>query len=169
VVQRYRLKEPIPPDVVHTKSPSFLKVNPNGHIPTIDDDGLVLHESLAINLYLAKKHGGPLAPATVVEDGQMTMWALWAATEMEPHSLSIAQQGPTEPAIAALRAPFAVLDQAVGGGLLVGGASPWQTSTSPRSSLCSKRSGAIPGSAEGEEMVSRVPVAARFQEDVGGA
>jgi glutathione S-transferase len=121
VVQRYRLKEPIPPDVVHTKSPSFLKVNPNGHIPTIDDDGVVLHESLAINLYLAKKHGGPLAPATVVEDGQMTMWALWAATEMEPHSLSIAQQGPTEPAIGALRASFAVLDQAVVGGFLVGG------------------------------------------------
>ena len=68
---------------MHTKSPEFLKVNPNGHIPSIDDDGLVLHESLAINLYLAKKHGGPLAPADVAEDGQMTMWALWAATEVE--------------------------------------------------------------------------------------
>jgi glutathione S-transferase len=121
VVQRYRLKEPIPPEVVHTKSPSFLKVNPNGHIPTIDDDGVVLHESLAINLYLAKKHGGPLAPASVVEDGEMTMWALWAATEVEPHSLSIAQQGASEPAIAALRAPFAVLDQALADGFLVGG------------------------------------------------
>ena len=35
VVQRYRLTEPIPSDVVHTRSPSFLKVNPNGHIPTM--------------------------------------------------------------------------------------------------------------------------------------
>src|SRR5215211_7300875 len=68
VMQRYRLKEPIPTDIVHTKSPSFLKVNPNGHVPTMEDDGLVLHESLAINLYLAKKHGGPLAPANVLED-----------------------------------------------------------------------------------------------------
>ena len=48
--------------MLHTKSPEFLKVNPNGHVPSIDDDGLVLHESLAINLYLARKHGGPLAP-----------------------------------------------------------------------------------------------------------
>ena len=47
----------------------------------------MLHESLAINLYLAKKHGGPLAPATVAEDGLMGMWALWAMTEVEPHSL----------------------------------------------------------------------------------
>ena len=58
VIQRYRLKEPLPAGVVHTKSPEFLKVNPNGHIPAIDDDGVVLNESLAINLYLAKKHGG---------------------------------------------------------------------------------------------------------------
>lgn len=81
VIQHYR--EPKPADMLHTRSPEFLAVNPNGHIPSIDDDGLVLHESLAINLYLARKHGGPLAPKTVGEDGQMTMWALWAATEIE--------------------------------------------------------------------------------------
>jgi len=122
VMQLYRLKEPIPAGVVHTKSPSFLKVNPNGHIPSIDDDGLVLHESLAINLYLAKKHGGPLAPATVAEDGEIGMWSLWAATEVEPHSLSIVQNGPSEAAIGALRGPFAVLDRALAAtGWLVGG------------------------------------------------
>jgi glutathione S-transferase len=121
VVQHYRLKEPIPADVVHTKSPSFLKVNPNGHIPTLEDDGLVLHESLAINLYLAKKHGGPLAPATVAEDGRMAMWSLWAVTEVEPHSLSIVQNGPSAAAIDALSTPFAVLDQALTDGFLVGG------------------------------------------------
>ena len=122
VMQLYRLKEPIPAGVVHTKSPSFLKVNPNGHIPSIDDDGLVLHESLAINLYLAKKHGGPLAPATVAEDGEIGMWSLWAATEVEPHSLSIVQNGPSEAAIGALRGPIAVLDRALAQtGWLVGG------------------------------------------------
>lgn len=121
VVQLYRLKEPIPADLVHTKSPSFLKVNPNGHIPTMDDDGLVLHESLAINLYLAKKHGGSLAPANVAEDGQMGMWSLWASTEVEPHSLSITQHGPSAAVIEALRAPFAVLDEALASGFLVGG------------------------------------------------
>ncbi len=111
IMQRYRLQEPLPAGVVHTKSPEFLKVNPNGHIPTIEDDGVVLHESLAINLYLAKKHGGPLAPKTVAEDGEMSMWALWAVTEVEPHSLSIAQNGPSEAAVSALRVPFTVLDK----------------------------------------------------------
>ncbi|MBV8190511.1 MAG: glutathione S-transferase family protein [Alphaproteobacteria bacterium] len=122
IVQRYRLKEPVAADVVHTKSPAFLKINPSGHIPSIEDDGVVLHESLAINLYLAKKQGGPLAPANVAEDGQMSMWALWAATEVEPHSLAIAQQGPSESLIETLRGPFAVLDGALAKtGWLVGG------------------------------------------------
>ena len=121
VMQVYRLKDPIPPTVVHTKSPAFLKVNPNGHVPSIDDDGLVLHESLAINLYLARKHGGPLAPKTLAEEGQMSMWALWAVNEVEPHSLSVLQNGAPRESVEALRAPFAVLNDAVAGGHLVGG------------------------------------------------
>jgi len=133
VIQRYRLPDPPPAGVLHTKSPAFLKVNPNGHIPTIDDDGVVLHESLATTLYLAKKHGGPLAPATVAEDGEMTMWALWAAVEAEPHAINIVYHRisnagrPMDPKIAdaaveALRGPFAVLDAALAtDGHLVGG------------------------------------------------
>src|SRR4029077_7558013 len=79
VIQVYRLKDPdAPGGPLHTRPAEFLKGNPNGHIPTIDDDGFVLHESLAINLYLARKHGGPLAAANVQEDGLMTMWSLWA-------------------------------------------------------------------------------------------
>src|SRR5471032_3223874 len=121
IIQHYSLKEPIPADVVHTKSPEFLKVNPNGHIPSIDDDGLVLHESLAVNLYLAKKHGGALAPANVAEDGEMGMWSLWAITEVEAQALSIAQNGATDAALAALRGPFAVLEKALAKtGYLVG-------------------------------------------------
>jgi glutathione S-transferase len=124
VIQHYRLKEPIPAGTVHTRSPEFLKVNPNGHVPSIDDDGVVLHESLAINLYLAKKHGGPLAPANVVEDGAMSMWSLWAVTEVEPNALSFLYKGgvSAEAEIAALKAPFAVLDAALAkDGHLVGG------------------------------------------------
>jgi glutathione S-transferase len=122
IIQHYRLKDPIPSDVVHTRSPEFLKVNPNGHVPTIEDDGVVLHESLAINLYLAKKHGGPLAPANVAEDGAMAMWSLWAVTEVEPQALALLTKGVTDAGIAALRAPFAVLDEALAkDGHLVGG------------------------------------------------
>jgi len=108
---------------LHSRSPEFLKINPNGHVPSIDDDGLVLHESLAINLYLAKKHGGPLAPANVAEDGQMTMWSFWAVTEVEGKALEV-MRDPTgaTAALDGLKAPFAVLDAAlVKTGHLVGG------------------------------------------------
>jgi glutathione S-transferase len=123
VIQLYRLADPAAAEgILHTKSPQFLKINPNGHVPSIEDDGLVLHESLAINLYLAKKHGGPLAPADLAEDALMTMWALWAATEVEPHALAVlnhrvgkppAERDPklAQAAIEALRGPFAVLDE----------------------------------------------------------
>jgi glutathione S-transferase len=133
VMQLYRLSPEAAKTTLHTKSPEFLKVNPNGHIPAIDDDGLVLNESLAINLYLAKKHGGPLAPANATEDAQMTMWALWAAIEVEPHAIQILyhrvgnKPEDRDPKIAAasseaLRAPFAVLDkQLAASGYIVGG------------------------------------------------
>lgn len=122
VIQAYRLKGEPPAGMLHTKSPEFLKVNPNGHIPSIEDDGLVLHESLAINLYLARKHGGPLAPADVKEEGLAAMWTLWAATEVEPHSIQVLYHMAARPpeerdakvaaaAVEALAAPFRVLNE----------------------------------------------------------
>ena len=133
VIQHYRLKGEPPAGTLHTKSPEFLAVNPNGHIPSIDDDGLVLHESLAINLYLARKHGGPLAPKDIREEGLAAMWTLWAATEAEPHTIQIlyhmAARPPEErdPAIAAaaleaMKAPMAVLDRHLAkDGFMMGG------------------------------------------------
>ena len=134
VIQVYRLPDPKAPGApLHTQSPDFLKVNPNGRIPAMVDGDLVMNESLAINLYLAKKHGGPLAPASLAEDAQMTAWSLWAVTEVEPHSIQIlyhmvakppAERDPkiAKAAIEALRAPFKVLNAALaaGGGHPVG-------------------------------------------------
>jgi glutathione S-transferase len=135
VIQAYRLPDPNAPGApLNTRSPEFLKINPNGHIPSIDDDGFKLHESLAINLYLARKHGGPLAPKDVREEGLAAMWSLWAATECETHALNLQyhlaayppekrRPEPVEAALAALPAPFAVLDAALaeGNGHVMGG------------------------------------------------
>src|SRR5262245_3026815 len=47
------------------RKPEYLAINPNGRLPAINDDGFILWESLAINLYLAKKHSlGRLYPPT---------------------------------------------------------------------------------------------------------
>ncbi len=90
VTQARYLKDPFAEDApFNTRSPDFLAVNPQAQIPAIDDDGLVLTESLAITLYLAKKHGGPLAPADIAEEGEMLRWTLWAATELEPQTVQI--------------------------------------------------------------------------------
>jgi glutathione S-transferase len=128
-----RVADPLAPDApLNTMSPAFRAINPNGHVPSIDDDGLILHESLAINLHLARKYGAGLGPATMAEDGLMTMWSIWAVTEVEPHAMQILYNRVMKPeaerdpvaaaaAIEALRAPLAVLDQALAGGFLVGG------------------------------------------------
>ena len=90
VIQAYRLSDPAAPDApLNTRSPAFLSVTPTGAIPAMEDEGFVLTESLAINLYLAKKHGGPLAPANPREEAQMLQWALYGATAIEPHALAI--------------------------------------------------------------------------------
>ena len=90
VIQSRYVEDPTAEAVrLNTRSAAFLAVNPAGLIPAIEDDGLLVTESLAITQYLAKKHGGHLAPATVGEDGQMMMWSLWAATSVEPHTVKI--------------------------------------------------------------------------------
>jgi len=37
----------------------YVELNPNARVPTIEDNGFVLWESAAINLYLAEKYGSP--------------------------------------------------------------------------------------------------------------
>jgi len=67
------------------KEPSFLAINPNGKVPGFVDGGLQLFESLAINLYLAKRYGtGKLYPTNIEDEGRVFQWTLWAATEVEP-------------------------------------------------------------------------------------
>ena len=67
-----------------TRTPAHLALNPNGHIPVIDEDGFVLWESMAINLYLAKKHSlGRLYPTRLEDEARAWQWSFWGMTEVE--------------------------------------------------------------------------------------
>jgi glutathione S-transferase len=67
-----------------TRSPAHLALNPNGHVPVIDDDGFILWESMAINLYLAKKYGaGKLHPTRLEDEARAWQWSFWGMTEVE--------------------------------------------------------------------------------------
>lgn len=124
VIQAYKLKDPMAADArLNTRSPEFLAVNPMGSIPTIEDDGLVLNESLAQTLYVAKKQGGTIAPRDLHEEAQMLQWSLFAATSIETDALKISManaggklstpEGQAEAAEVAkmLARPFGVLEQ----------------------------------------------------------
>jgi glutathione S-transferase len=124
VIQAGKLDNPLAADApINTQSPAFLAINPFGAIPAIEDDGLVLFESLAITLYLAKQYSdGNLGPKDLEEDGLMMQWALFAATEIEVNALKISriagdgriesEAGKSEAAAAArlLKRPLAVLE-----------------------------------------------------------
>ncbi|MBC6404647.1 MAG: glutathione S-transferase family protein [Rhodospirillales bacterium] len=73
--------------------PNLLAVNPFGKVPSLDDDGLHLWESYAINHYLARKYGGDLGPQDLAEEGKLSSWAFWTATAIEPAALIVLTNG----------------------------------------------------------------------------
>ena len=58
-------------------SPAYRALNPFGQIPVIDDDGVVVSESGAILLYLARK-SGKLMPHDLAGESQVLRWSLRA-------------------------------------------------------------------------------------------
>jgi glutathione S-transferase len=60
------------------KAADYLKLNPNGQIPTIDDDGFILWESNSILRYIAERHGdGRLIPADPQRRAIANKWMDW--------------------------------------------------------------------------------------------
>lgn len=107
------------------RAPEFLAINPNGRLPFIEDDGFVLFESLAITLYLAKKHAlGTLYPASLQDEARAWQWSFWAIAEVDRGvniwSLHAVRLPPAErdaakrdEALKVVAAPFKILDAAV--------------------------------------------------------
>ena len=109
------------------KEAEFLALNPAGAIPTIVDDGFVLAESLAINLYLAKKYGlGGLYPVDAGAEAETWRWSLWAQGHLEPWVQQDALLAEMRAAVwphaqVVIAAALGILDRALGGRLwLVG-------------------------------------------------
>jgi glutathione S-transferase len=62
----------------------FLALNPAGKVPFLVDDGVVITESCAIQLYLAERYGnGSLMPTDPLERGQVYRWMFFLATDIE--------------------------------------------------------------------------------------
>ena len=111
------------------RSRDYLAINPNARIPALKDGDFVLWESMAINLYLARKYGQAtnLWPDTTESEGLAWQWSFWAMTEVEHPLLSVLMhtrmlpEDKRDPDKARrnrgiLRAPMGVLDQALADG-----------------------------------------------------
>jgi glutathione S-transferase len=106
-------------------APEFRALNPNGRLPFIDDNDFVLFESLAITLYLAKKHASAkLYPATIEDEAKTWQWSMWALNEVDRGvniwSLHAVRLPPADrdsakrdEALKVIAKPFKVLDAAL--------------------------------------------------------
>jgi len=65
------------------RSPDYLQINPFGQVPVLDDDGLVIRDSQAILVYLAKRYSGePWWPDDAYRLAQIAAWLSTAANEI---------------------------------------------------------------------------------------
>ncbi len=109
------------------ESADYTKMNPNGLIPTIDEDGFVLWESNAIVRYLAAKHAaGTIFPTDLRVRADSDRWMDWQATVLAPPTAVVLNQivrtppekrdnAAAEAAFRTLREKAGVLDAALAG------------------------------------------------------
>jgi len=71
------------------KGPAFLGKNPNGRVPVLDDQGIVLFESNAILWYLADRYGpGKIVPESAAQRALVHQWVSWQASDFGPAIMS---------------------------------------------------------------------------------
>lgn len=120
-----------------TRTPEFLALNPNGHIPVVDDHGVLVWESMACALYLADRYNGAdglrLAATSHAEQAEILRWSFWAVTELEKDALTELMHARLMPAerrkpqlaqeaIRRLAAPMGVIDAHLAGRAYLAGA-----------------------------------------------
>jgi glutathione S-transferase len=67
------------------REPAYLAMNPNGLVPTLEEDGFLLWESNSIVRYLAAKYGaGTLEPADLRTRARAGSWMDWQLTVAGP-------------------------------------------------------------------------------------
>ena len=112
-----------------TRTPEFLAINPNGHIPVLVDERaegtVTVWESMACALYIARVHGPAdgqsITPATPREEAEALRWSFWTVSELEKDALTVLmhrlampaeQRKPdlAEQAESRLKAPLSVLE-----------------------------------------------------------
>ncbi len=107
--------------------PAYRSMNPNGRVPTIDDEGFILWESNAIVRYLAAKHApNALYPADLKVRADADRWMDWATSTLSgvlvPVFLGMVRTPPEKRDMAAiangavkLGETFAVVEQCLEG------------------------------------------------------
>src|SRR5262247_4756709 len=75
------------------KQAPFLKLNPRGEVPVLEDDGTVIWDSAACLAYVARKHGGEQwLPADPAGMAQVMQWMALAGNEIQ-FGLQYARRG----------------------------------------------------------------------------
>lgn len=117
-----------------TRTPEFLAINPNGHIPVVIDDRpegrVTVWESMACALYIARVHGQAdgqsITPANAREEAEALRWSFWTVTELEADALTVLMHRMAMPedqrkpdladkAESRLKVPLAVLEKQLQG------------------------------------------------------
>jgi glutathione S-transferase len=111
-----------------TRTPEFLRLDPRGKIPVLEDRGFVLSESAAIVSYLADTYGAGRAlipPPATRERARYDQWCYFVMTELDATSLYVIRRhgelaevyGEAPAAIEAARAYFSRLVEVAAGAL----------------------------------------------------
>ena len=65
------------------KQPAYLKINPRGQVPALEDEGRVFWDSTACLVYIARKHGGDKwLPTDAVGLAEVTQWLALSNNEI---------------------------------------------------------------------------------------